>query len=122
MLFSVISEPDPGDSLMIQIRELWKKTNKPFAFSLLGLMTISRDIPIPFLQSAAMSALGFIVMSHLFTLVDIANNARRRRSFQDIADAKKVILQHIREAYERDRYVTIQWLGMTMFNAWGILT
>lgn len=120
-MLSLISEPRQ-DSLMIHVRELWKKAKRPIAFGLLILITLAKYTPVQFLQSAAISALGFIIMSHLFELVDLASSSRRRVSFEDVADAKETILQYVREAHARDGYVKIQWLGMTMFNVWSILT
>src|SRR5947199_5939042 len=69
-----------------------------------------------------MLALCFIILGNLFTLVEMAENSRRRQSFHNISDAKETIAQYVKESYKRDGYVKIQWLGMTMFNVWSILT
>jgi hypothetical protein len=96
------------------------KANRPLAFGLLFPIAL-HNFPIPFVQAGAVWALGLILMSNLFALVDMATNSRRRRSFENVADAKPAIQTYLKECYRRDHYLEIQWLGMTMFEAWGTL-
>jgi hypothetical protein len=95
--------------------------NQIVAYMCIIVFALYRYFHIPHIQEAAILSLGFILLNGFFALEKAISDRPRRRSFKNIVEARNALFECMKDAFKRDGYVEVEWLGMTMLNVFGIV-
>jgi hypothetical protein len=92
----------------------------------LGYLMILTAIGGGLLQSpkVTLGSLGILcgmIVRLLFEIHSQTEAASKSKRFGSIQDAREEIKVCLHDAFKRDKYIEIQWIGMTMYNVWNTM-
>lgn len=104
--------------------EQYQRIRKPMIAIVLGMAIIGRLIPHPDFQYAALSLLAAFLLQLLFEIHAKIDTPRTQPPrFDNVGAATDEMKRCLREGIKHGNGdVHIQWIGMTMFNAWNALS
>jgi len=108
---------------------LYQKIREPLAYILVILVAIGGLFQERALQYTAMFMLGTMLVRLLVGTHRRIDRVERKierlpvgkRYYKNLSEASAVLVESARAAWKQDGYVSIKYIGMTMFNAWNSL-
>lgn len=113
-----------SSTLGSRIRNLYLRLKEPVAYATAILAAASSLANNTRFQSISLIALLGILIRVLFEIqkkVEDDSSKREPKVFKNVMDAEREMEKCLEECIKRKDEIRIQWIGMTMYNAWNSL-
>lgn len=114
--------PQPKTSLLIRwLRLAYDRARQPVGYVLVIAAVVGGFTSNTKLQIAAVGLLAGMIVRLLFEIRNHVKPGQSPRRFPDLAEARHELETCLLAALKKDGELRIQWIGMTLFNVWGVM-
>lgn len=103
------------------VHRAYRRMREPMAYLLVVIAVLGGLSSNPGIQISALGVLASLILRLLFEMHKQIEPSVPKRSFAGLADARDELLKIFKASLKHDGYIHIQWMGMTLFNVWGVL-